>query len=168
MTVTTTKYVEPNQEGSILHYKSKYDNFIGGEWVPPVLGQYFENFSPVSGKLIASYARSTKEDIELALDKAHEVKELWGNTSPTERSQILNKIADRLEENLELLALSETWDNGKAIRETLNADLPLAIDHFRYFAGVIRGEEGSVSELDANTLSIIIKEPIGFVGQIIP
>lgn len=169
MTTTKThKFIEPNQEGSILHYKSKYDNFIGGEWVPPVLGQYFDNYSPVSGKLIASYARSTKEDIDLALDKAHSAKETWGNTSVQERSRILNKIADRLEENLEKFALSETWDNGKPIRETLNADLPLAIDHFRYFASVIRGEEGSVSELDANTVSIIIKEPIGVVGQIIP
>lgn len=168
MTVATKRFVEPNQEGSILYYKSKYDNFIGGEWVPPVLGQYFENYSPVSGKLIARYARSTKEDIELALDKAHEAKEAWGKVSPQERSKILNNIADRLEEHLEQLALSETWDNGKAIRETLNADLPLAIDHFRYFAGVIRGEEGNISELDADTVSIIIKEPIGVVGQIIP
>lgn len=168
MTIATKKYIEPNQKGSILQYRDKYDNFIGGEWVAPILGQYFDNSSPVNGKVFAKYARSTKEDIELALDKAHQAKEAWGNVSTQERSNILLKIADRLEENLEILALSETWDNGKAIRETLNADLPLAIDHFRYFAGVIRGEEGSIAELDPNTLSIIIKEPIGVVGQIIP
>jgi aldehyde dehydrogenase len=162
------KYQEPNTEGSLLNYREKYDNFIGGEWVPPVRGQYFENISPVNGKPFMKVARSTEEDINLALDKAHQAKETWGNLSAQERSNILLKIADRLEENLEKFALSETWDNGKAIRETLNADLPLAIDHFRYFAGVIRGEEGSVSEIDAKTLAMHIKEPIGVVGQIIP
>ncbi|MDQ0163607.1 acetaldehyde dehydrogenase ExaC [Aeribacillus alveayuensis] len=168
MSVTMKKYQEPNTEGSLLNYREKYDNFIGGEWVPPVRGQYFENISPVNGKPFMKVARSTEEDINLALDKAHQAKETWGNLSAQERSNILLKIADRLEENLEKFALSETWDNGKAIRETLNADLPLAIDHFRYFAGVIRGEEGSVSEIDAKTLAMHIKEPIGVVGQIIP
>lgn len=165
---STKQYQAPNTEGSRLTYKEKYDNFIGGEWVAPIRGQYFENISPVNGQPFMKVARSTEEDIELALDKAHQAKEAWGNTSAQERSNRLLKIADRLEENLETFALSETWDNGKAIRETLNADLPLAIDHFRYFAGVIRGEEGSVSEIDAKTLSMHIKEPIGVVGQIIP
>ncbi|MDN4595409.1 acetaldehyde dehydrogenase ExaC [Polycladomyces subterraneus] len=168
MSTILAGYKAPNTEGSLVQYKEKYDNFIGGEWVPPVNGEYFESISPVDGKPFTRVARSRKEDIELALDKAHEAKEKWGNTSATERSNILLKIADRMEENLEKLALSETWDNGKPIRETLNADLPLAIDHFRYFAGVIRGEEGSVAELDQNTLSMHIKEPIGVVGQIIP
>ncbi|WP_276667420.1 aldehyde dehydrogenase family protein, partial [Caldibacillus debilis] len=164
----SASYPAPNTPESPVQYKEKYDNFIGGEWVPPVNGEYFENPSPVNGRVFTKVARSQKEDIELALDKAHQAKEKWGNTSVAERSRILLKIADRLEENLEKLALSETWDNGKPIRETLAADLPLAIDHFRYFAGVIRGEEGSVSEIDAQTLSMHIKEPIGVVGQIIP
>lgn len=161
-------FVKPNQAGSLIHFKSKYDNFIGGEWVAPLGGQYFEVSSPVDGRVYTKVARSQKEDIELALTKAHQAKTKWGATSVTERSNILLKIADRLEDNLERFALSETWDNGKPIRETLAADLPLAIDHFRYFAGVIRGEEGGISELDAKTLSIQIKEPIGVVGQIIP
>jgi aldehyde dehydrogenase len=168
MSTILAGYKAPNTEGSLVQYKEKYDNFIGGEWVPPVNGENFESISPVDGKPFTRVARSRKEDIELALDKAHEAKEKWGNTSVTERSNILLKIADRMEENLEMLALSETWDNGKPIRETLNADLPLAIDHFRYFAGVIRGEEGSIAELDQNTLAMHIKEPIGVVGQIIP
>jgi aldehyde dehydrogenase len=168
MSVKLSGYKAPNSEGSILRYKPRYENFIGGEWVPPLTGEYFDNISPVDGKVFTKVARSQKEDIELALDKAHAVKEKWANTSVAERSNILLKIADRLEENLEMLALSETWDNGKPIRETLNADLPLAIDHFRYFAGVIRGEEGGVSEIDAQTLSLHIKEPVGVVGQIIP
>jgi aldehyde dehydrogenase len=168
MNVKLSVFRPPNTEGSLLRYKPKYDNFIGGEWVPPVSGEYFENASPVDGKVFTKVPRSRKEDIELALDAAHRAKEKWANTSVAERSNILLKIADRLEENLELLALSETWDNGKPVRETLNADLPLAIDHFRYFAGVIRGEESGVSELAANTLSMHIKVPIGVVGQIIP
>lgn len=168
MSVKLSHYHVPNTEGSLIHYRAKYDNFIGGEWVAPLNGEYFDNYSPVDGKIFTKVARSQKEDIELALTKAHEAKEKWSNTSVVERSNILLKIADRLEENLEKLALSETWDNGKPIRETLNADLPLAIDHFRYFAGVIRGEEGGISELDAHTLSVHIKEPIGVVGQIIP
>ncbi|WP_124727575.1 aldehyde dehydrogenase family protein [Staphylospora marina] len=168
MTVKLSVFKAPNTEGSLLRFKPKYDNFIGGEWVPPVNGEYFENPSPVDGKVFTRVPRSRKEDIELALDAAHRAKEKWANTSATRRSNILLKIADRLEENLELFALAETWDNGKPIRETLNADLPLAIDHFRYFAGVIRGEEGGVSEIDARTLSLHIKEPIGVVGQIIP
>ncbi|SFI97727.1 acetaldehyde dehydrogenase ExaC [Thermoflavimicrobium dichotomicum] len=168
MSKKATPFLAPNTEGSILHYKPKYENFIGGEWVPPVGGEYFDVISPVNGQVFTKVPRSQKEDIELALDHAHAAKEKWGKLSPAERSNILIKIAERIEENRELLALSETWDNGKPIRETLNADIPLAADHFRYFAGVIRAEEGAFSELDASTVAIHIKEPIGVVGQIIP
>lgn len=168
MSVKLSCYKAPNTEGSLLHFKPRYENFIGGEWVPPVNGEYFDNPSPVDGKVFTKVPRSQKEDIELALDKAHQAKEKWANTPPAKRSKILLEIADRIEANKEKLALSETWDNGKPIREALAADIPLAVDHFRYFAGVIRGEEGSVSEIDAKTLSVHIKEPIGVVGQIIP
>lgn len=149
-------------------FKSHYDNFIGGKFVPPVKGEYFDNFSPIDGKVFTKAARSTKEDIELALDAAHKAFETWGKTSVAERSRVLNKIADIMEENLEYLAAVETIDNGKAIRETRAADLPLCIDHFRYFAGVIRGEESTISELDHHTVSIALHEPLGVVGQIIP
>ncbi|MBA4852332.1 aldehyde dehydrogenase family protein [Emticicia sp. BO119] len=149
-------------------FKTQYENFIGGKWVPPVRGEYFDNISPVDGKVFTSVARSTEEDIEKALDAAWAAAPYWNNTSATERSNILLKIADMMEKNLETLAKAETWDNGKPVRETMAADLPLAIDHFRYFAGVIRAEEGSVSELDSNTVSMNILEPLGVVGQIIP
>lgn len=149
-------------------FKDQYDNFIGGKWVAPVRGEYFETISPVDGQVFTKVARSTEEDINLALDAAWAVAPHWNNTSATERSNLLLKIADVMEQNLALLARVETWDNGKPIRETTHADMPLAIDHFRYFAGVIRAEEGSASELDANTLSLVINEPLGVVGQIIP
>jgi aldehyde dehydrogenase len=149
-------------------FKEQYDNFIGGKWVAPVRGEYFENISPVDGKVFTHVARSTAEDIELALDAAHAAAPYWNNTSATERSNILLKIADVMEQNLETLARVETWDNGKAIRETRAADMPLAVDHFRYFAGVIRAEEGSVAELDSTTVCINIQEPLGVVAQIIP
>jgi len=149
-------------------FKSHYDNFIGGKWVAPVRGEYFDNISPVDGQAFTKVARSTAEDIELALDAAHAAAPHWNNTSATERSNILLKIADVMEQHLDILARTETWDNGKPLRETMAADLPLAIDHFRYFAGVIRAEEGSVSELDANTVSVNIPEPLGVVAQIIP
>ncbi|MEL6969660.1 MAG: aldehyde dehydrogenase family protein [Bacteroidota bacterium] len=149
-------------------FKSHYDNFIGGKWVAPTKGQYFENVSPVDGQAFTKIARSTKEDIELAIDAAWAAAPTWNNSSATERSNMLLKIANVMEENLEALARAETWDNGKALRETRAADLPLAIDHFRYFAGVIRAEEGSVSELDATTVSMNVPEPLGVVGQIIP
>jgi aldehyde dehydrogenase len=152
----------------IPKFKEQYNNYIGGEWVAPKGGEYFDVISPVDGKVFTKVARSQAEDIELALDAAHKAFEQWSQTSVTERSNILWKIADRMEENLEYLARIETWDNGKPIRETMAADLPLAIDHFRYFAGVIRAEEGDATELDANTLSINIKEPLGVVAQIIP
>lgn len=161
-------YANPNTEGAIVNFKEKYDNFIGGEWVAPVKGQYFENISPVTGKVFTKAARSTAEDIELALDAAHAAKEAWGKTSAAERANILNKIADRIEENLEKIAVAETWDNGKAVRETLYADIPLAIDHFRYFAGVIRAQEGRTSQIDNDTVAYHFHEPLGVVGQIIP
>ena len=149
-------------------FKLQYDNFIGGKWVPPVKGDYFDNISPIDGKAFTKAARSTKEDIELALDAAHAAFPTWSKTAAAVRSNLLLKIADILEQNLEYLAVVETIDNGKAIRETRAADLPLAIDHFRYFAGVIRSEEGSISELDETTVSINLHEAIGVVGQIIP
>ena len=149
-------------------FKSHYDNYIGGKFVAPVKGAYFDNISPIDGKVFTKAAHSTKEDLSLAVDAAHEAFKTWSKTSATERSIILNKIAQRMEDNLEYLATVETIDNGKAVRETLAADLPLGIDHFRYFAGVIRAEEGSLSELDHNTVSLIVHEPIGVVAQIIP
>lgn len=149
-------------------FKEEYSNFINGKFVAPLGGQYFENTSPIDNSLIAKYPRSQKEDVELALDAANAAKEAWGNTSATERATLLNKVADIIEANLEEFALVETCDNGKPIRETLNADVPLAIDHWRYFAACIRTEEGSASELDQNTLSMNIKEPLGVIGQIIP
>ncbi|MBN8193522.1 aldehyde dehydrogenase family protein [Bacillus sp. NTK074B] len=161
-------YNNPNTEGSLVQFKDKYENFIGGEYVPPASGEYFENVSPVTGKVFTKIARSNKEDVEKALDAAHAAKEAWGKTSVTERSNILNKIADRIEENLEMLAVAETWDNGKPVRETMAADLPLAVDHFRYFAGCIRGQEGSLGEIDHDTVSYHFHEPIGVVAQIIP
>ncbi|MCA5006701.1 aldehyde dehydrogenase family protein [Sphingobacterium bovistauri] len=149
-------------------FKERYDNYIGGKFVPPVQGKYFDNISPLDGKVFTQAAHSTKEDLELAVNAAEKAFQTWGKTSATERSIILNKIADRIEQNLEYIATVETIDNGKAVRETLNADIPLAIDHFRYFAGVIRAEEGSLSELDSNTVSLIVHEPIGVIAQIIP
>jgi aldehyde dehydrogenase len=149
-------------------FKEKYHNFINGKFVAPVGGKYFENTSPIDNSLIAQYPRSQKEDVELALDAANAAKESWGNTSAAARAALLNKVADIIEEHLEEFALVETCDNGKPIRETLNADVPLSIDHWRYFAAVIRAEEGSATELDANTLSMNIKEPLGVIGQIIP
>lgn len=151
-----------------LSFKERYENFIGGKFVPPVHGEYFDNISPIDGKVFTKAARSGKEDIELALDAAHLAFESWGKTSAVHRASLLNKIADVIEANLEQLAVVETIDNGKAIRETRLADLPLVIDHFRYFAGVIRAEEGSISEHDENTVSICLNEPLGVVGQIIP
>ncbi|MDF9391535.1 MULTISPECIES: aldehyde dehydrogenase [Methylococcus] len=149
-------------------FKPCYDNFIGGRWVPPVRGEYFENLTPVTGKPLGKVARSTAEDIELALDAAHAAAAAWGRTSATIRANTLNRIADRMEAHLETLALAETWDNGKPIRETRAADIPLAIDHFRYFAGCIRAQEGSIGELDADTVAYHFHEPLGVVGQIIP
>ena len=148
--------------------RPKYDNYIGGAWVPPARGQYFSNPTPVTGRPLCEVARSTSEDIEKALDAAYAAKDAWGKTSPAERAQILNKIADRIEERLQVLAMVETLDNGKPIRETRAADLPLAVDHFRYFAGCIRAQEGSICEIDGTTYAYHYHEPLGVVGQIIP
>lgn len=161
-------YANPNTPGAKMAFKKRYENFIGGEWVAPKKGQYFDNITPVTGEKICEVPRSSAEDIEIALDAAHRAKEKWGKTSAADRALILNKIADRLEANLELLAVAETWDNGKPVRETLAADIPLTIDHFRYFAGCIRSEEGAISELDENTVAYHFHEPLGVVGQIIP
>ncbi len=148
--------------------RNQYDNYIDGQWVAPVKGGYFENISPVTGQVVGTIARGTAEDIELALDAAHKAKDAWGKTSTTERSNILLKIADRMEANLDLIAMAETIDNGKPIRETTHADIPLAIDHFRYFAGCVRAQEGSISEIDHDTIAYHFHEPLGVVGQIIP
>ncbi|WP_288109283.1 aldehyde dehydrogenase [Limnobacter sp.] len=154
--------------GVSFPFKAQYDNFIGGKWVAPKGGQYFDNLTPVTGQLLCKVARSQAEDIEMALDAAHAAKDAWGKTSPTQRSIILNKIADRIEENLRLVAVAETLDNGKPLRETMAADIPLTIDHFRYFASCIRSEEGSICEIDHETYAYHFKEPLGVVGQIIP
>lgn len=158
----------PGAEGSTIEVKSRYDNFIGGDWVPPVGGEYFENISPVTGKVFTEVARSTGADIDKALDAAHAAAPAWGRTSPTERANILLKIADRMEAHLEDLAVIETWENGKPVRETMAADLPLAVDHFRYFAGAIRAQEGGISQIDDDTVAYHFHEPLGVVGQIIP
>jgi aldehyde dehydrogenase len=154
--------------GVKIPYKTKYDNYIGGKWVAPVKGQYFDVITPITGKNYTQVARSSAEDIELALDAAHKAADAWGTTSTTERSNILLKIADRIEANLELIATAETVDNGKPIRETMNADIPLTVDHFRYFAGAIRAQEGGISEVDNDTVAYHFHEPLGVVGQIIP
>ena len=161
-------YPAPGQAGAPLQFKAKYDNFINGQWTPPVKGAYYDNITPINGQAYCQAARSTAEDIELALDAAHAAADAWGRTSAGERSNILLKIADRIEANLEKLAYAETVDNGKPIRETLNADIPLAADHFRYFAGCLRAQEGHMSEIDANTVAYHFQEPLGVVGQIIP
>ncbi|MEH6625939.1 MAG: aldehyde dehydrogenase family protein [Motiliproteus sp.] len=161
-------YAKPGTEGSVVSFKPRYGNFIGGKWVAPVNGQYFSNSTPITGEEFCEIPRSCEADINLALDAAHAAKDSWGGTSVTARSNLLLKIADRMEENLEKLAVAETWDNGKAVRETLAADVPLAIDHFRYYAGCIRAQEGSVGEIDGNTVAYHFHEPLGVVGQIIP
>ncbi|WP_019157896.1 acetaldehyde dehydrogenase ExaC [Brevibacterium senegalense] len=161
-------YAQPGTSGALVDFKPRYENWIGGEWVPPVKGEYFENITPVTGKVFTEVARSTAEDIELALDAAHKAAPTWNKTTPAERALLLNRIADRLEENLEKMAVAETWDNGKAIREPLAADLPLAVDHFRYFAGAIRAQEGGLSQIDEDTVAYHFHEPLGVVGQIIP
>ena len=149
-------------------FKQRYGNFIGGRWVAPANGKYFENVTPITGKPFCEIPRSDKDDVEAALDAAHAAKAAWGKTSVAERARILNLIADRMEQNLDVLAHAETWDNGKPIRETRAADVPLAIDHFRYFAGCIRAQEGGISEIDDDTVAYHFHEPLGVVGQIIP
>ena len=161
-------YAMPGSDDALFTFKNRYENFIGGEWVPPLEGKYFDNVTPVTGEAFCEVPRSTPADLKIALDAAHGAADAWGKTSAAERSNILLKIADRLEQNLETLAYVETWENGKSIRETLNADIPLLVDHFRYFAGCIRAQEGSASEIDATTVSYHFYEPLGVVGQIIP
>lgn len=161
-------YANPGQPGAVVSFKKQYGNFIDGEFVAPVNGQYMDNVSPVNGEVFCQVARSDAADIEKALDAAHAAADAWGKTAVAERSNVLLRIADRMEQNLELLAVAETWDNGKAVRETLAADIPLAVDHFRYFAGCLRSQEGSMAELDETTVSYHVHEPLGVVGQIIP
>lgn len=162
------RYENPNTEGSLVQFKERYDNYIGGEYRPPASGKYFENITPITGKVFCEIARSNKEDVDAAVEAANNAKDAWGKTSVAERANILNKIADRIEENLEMIAVAESWDNGKAVRETLAADIPLAIDHYRYFAGAIRAQEGGVSQIDDDTVAYHFHEPLGVVGQIIP
>ena len=163
-----TVYARPGAEGSVMSFQPRYENYIGGEWVAPAAGRYFENASPVTGQPFCEIPRSDEADIEKALDAAHAAAPGWAKTTAAERAVILNKIADRIEENLESIAVAESWDNGKPVRETLNADIPLAIDHFRYFAGAIRAQEGSLSQIDDDTVAYHFHEPLGVVGQIIP
>jgi aldehyde dehydrogenase len=165
---TPTVFAAPGQPGSLVELKSRYENFIGGEWVPPSGGEYRENLAPATAEPFCEVAHSTPDDVELALDAAHAAKGGWGRTSPAERAAVLDAIADAMQENLEMLAVAESWENGKPVRETLAADLPLAIDHFRYFAGAVRAEEGAISEIDEHTYAYHFREPLGVVGQIIP
>ncbi|MEY4503627.1 MAG: hypothetical protein RLZZ576_881 [Actinomycetota bacterium] len=161
-------YAQPGQAGAVMDYKPRYDHWIGGEYVKPASGQYFENVTPVTGRVFCEVARGNAEDVEKALDAAHAAFKTWKHTSATERANILLKIADRMEENLEKLAVAETWENGKPVRETMAADIPLAIDHFRYFAGALRAQEGTLGELDKDTVAYHFHEPLGVVAQIIP
>ena len=164
----STTYAAPGQPGAKAQYKPRYGHYIGGEFVEPIKGEYFENITPITGKPFTEVGRGTSEDIDRAVDVAWKAFADWKKTSPAERALMLNRIADRMEENLEAIAVAETWENGKPVRETLAADIPLAIDHFRYFAGVLRAQEGSLSQLDENTVAYHFQEPIGVVGQIIP
>lgn len=161
-------YANPGSKDSLLTFKTRYENFIGGQWVAPVKGIYFDNTTPVTGEVICQIPRSSAEDIDLALDAAHAAKAAWGSSSIQDRSNILLKIADRIDANLELLAVADTWDNGKPVRETLAADVPLSSDHFRYYAGCIRAQEGALSQIDNDTVAYHFHEPLGVVGQIIP
>ncbi|MEJ6067507.1 aldehyde dehydrogenase family protein [Psychrobacter sp. 16-Bac2893] len=161
-------YAYPNTENSPVQFRKKYDNFINGEWVAPIDGEYFDNSSPIDGKIFCQIARSKEADVEAALDAAHAAKDAWGKTSVTERSNMLLKLADGIEANLEAIAIAESYENGKPVRETLAADIPIAIDHLRYFAGVIRAQEGGISQIDEDTVAYHFHEPLGVVGQIIP
>ncbi|MFF3755865.1 aldehyde dehydrogenase family protein [Streptomyces sp. NPDC002185] len=163
-----TRYAAPGSDGALMSYQARYDHWIGGAYVAPAAGRYFENPSPVDGRPFTEVARGTAEDVERALDAAHAAAPAWGRTAPAERAAVLLRIADRMESNLEALAVAETWDNGKPVRETLAADIPLAIDHFRYFAGALRAQEGALSEIDDDTVAYHFHEPLGVVAQIIP
>ncbi|BBY22183.1 aldehyde dehydrogenase [Mycobacterium stomatepiae] len=161
-------YARPGTERSLMSFAPRYDNFIGGQWVAPTAGRYFENRTPVTGQVFCEVAQSDDSDVEKALDAAHAAAPAWAKTAPAERALVLHKVADRIEANLEAIAVAESWDNGKPVRETLNADIPLAVDHFRYFAGVLRTQEGSLSQIDEDTVAYHFHEPLGVVGQIIP
>src|ERR1700742_135343 len=163
-----TVFARPGSAEALMSYESRYDNFIGGQWVAPAKGLYFENPTPVTGQTFCEVARSDAADVDKALDAAHAAAPAWGKTSPAERAAVLNKIADRIEANKDALALAEVWGNGKPIRETLAADIPLSVDHFRYFASAIRAQEGSLSQIDDDTVAYHFHEPLGVVGQIIP
>ena len=166
--MATATALHPGKLSETVSFRPRYGNYIGGKWVEPASGQYFENVTPVTGKVFCEIPRSNAQDIERALDAAHAARVAWGHTSPTHRANIMIQIAQRMEDNLDMLALAETWDNGKPIRETMAADLPLAIDHWRYFAGCIRAQEGTISEIDRDTVAYHFHEPLGVVGQIIP
>ncbi|CAI1206723.1 MULTISPECIES: acetaldehyde dehydrogenase ExaC [Serratia] len=165
---TTASHLTPENTGFPLKLKKRYDNFIGGAWVAPVQGEYYTNLTPITGQTLCEVASSSSQDIELALDAAHDAKGAWGKMSVQARANLLNRVADRMEQNIDLLAAAETWDNGKPIRETVNADVPLAIDHFRYFAACVRAQEGGISEIDSETVAYHFHEPLGVVAQIIP
>jgi aldehyde dehydrogenase len=165
---TSAEFIAPGRPGSVVEVKRRYENFIGGRWVAPTKGEYMADVSPVNGRPFCEVAKSTPEDVELALDAAHQAKDAWGETSLTERAAALNRIADAIEANLEMLAVAESWENGKPVRETLAADIPLAVDHFRYFAGATRSLEGRSTEIDKDTVAYHFHEPLGVVGQIIP
>jgi aldehyde dehydrogenase len=165
---TTASHLTPENTGFPLKLKKRYDNFIGGAWVAPVQGEYYTNLTPITGQMLCEVASSSSQDIELALDAAHDAKGAWGKMSVQARANLLNRVADRMEQNIDLLAAAETWDNGKPIRETANADVPLAIDHFRYFAACVRAQEGGISEIDSETVAYHFHEPLGVVAQIIP
>jgi aldehyde dehydrogenase len=167
-TVESTAFAPPGESGSPVDVKDRYDNFIGGEWAAPTTGEYRENLTPSTGEAFCEIAHSGPQDIELALDAAHAAKKAWGSRSPAERAAVLNAMADAVEENLEMLAVAESFENGKPVRETLAADIPLSVDHLRYFAGAVRSEEGRISEIDESTYAYHFHEPLGVVGQIIP
>jgi len=166
--IASSTYAAPGEPGSPVDLKDRYENFIGGEWVAPTTGEFSENVSPSTGEPFCEVAHSGDQDIELALDAAHAAKDEWGKRSPAERAAVLNRVADAIEENVEMLAVAESYDNGKPVRETLAADIPLSVDHFRYFAGAVRSEEGRISEIDEQTYAYHFHEPLGVVGQIIP
>ena len=166
--VESTVFDAPGESGSPVELRERYGNFIGGAWVAPTTGEYRENLTPSTGEPFCQVAHSGAQDIELALDAAHAAKDDWGSRSPADRAAVLNAVADAIEENLEMLAVAESYENGKPVRETLAADIPLAADHFRYFAGAIRAEEGRISEIDDQTYAYHFQEPLGVVGQIIP
>ena len=167
-TVEATVYAAPGESGSLVELQDRYENFIGGKWIAPTTGEYRENVTPSTGEGFCEVAHSGAQDIELALDAAHAAKDEWAQRSPTDRAAVLNAVADAIEQNLEMLAVAESYENGKPVRETLAADIPLAIDHFRYFAAAVRAEEGRISEIDNQTYAYHFQEPLGVVAQIIP